>query len=334
MIIVRTPFRISFFGGGTDYPAWYNNNKGAVISTTINKFCYITCRPLPPFFNYNYRIRYHKKEEVMRINQIEHPSVKACLKDRNIKEGLEIVHHADLPARSGLGSSSTFTVGMLHALYTLQGKMISKRELANSAINIEQNIIKENVGSQDQTNAAFGGFNHIEFLPGDKIVVEPIILAKNKTDMLRSHIMLFFTGFSRTASDVSLHQIDAIKRGTINLSQSYELVHEAKKILQKSNFIESFGKLLHEQWLMKRGFTTKITNKKIDDIYAAGIKSGAIGGKLLGAGGGGFMLFIAKPKYHSKIRKVLKKLLYVPVDLETLGSQIIYYSNNTENAEN
>ena len=173
----------------------------------------------------------------------------------------------------------------------------------------------------------------IEFLPGDKIVVEPIILAKNKIDMLRSHIMLFSQVF-RTASDVSLHQIDAIKRGTINLSQSYELVHEAKNILQKSNFIESFGKLLHEQWLMKRGFTTKITNKKIDDIYAAGIKSGAIGGKLLGAGGGGFMLFIAKPKYHSKIRKVLKKLLYVPVDLETLGSQIIYYSNNTENAEN
>lgn len=334
MIIVRTPFRISFFGGGTDYPAWYNNNRGAVISTTINKFCYITCRPLPPFFNYKFRIRYHKKEETKNVNQIEHPSVKACLKDRNIKDGLEIVHHADLPARSGLGSSSTFTVGMLHALYTYQGKMISKRELANNAINIEQNIIKENVGSQDQTNAAFGGFNHIEFLPGNKIVVEPLILSKNKIDILRSHLMLFFTGFSRTASDVSLHQINAIKKGAIDLKESYELVYEAKNILQKSNFITSFGKLLHEQWLMKRGFTKKISNKNIDDIYNAGIKSGAIGGKLLGAGGGGFMLFIANPKHHAKIRKKLNKLLYVPVDLETLGSQIIYYSNNIENFEN
>ena len=255
MIISRTPFRISFFGGGTDYPDWYNNQSGAVISTTINKFCYITCRQLPPFFKYKYRIRYHAKEETKSVNAIKHPSVKACIKCLGIKDGLEIVHHADLPARSGLGSSSTFTVGMLHALNTYKGKIISKRKLAYDAINIEQNVIKECVGSQDQTNASFGGLNHIEFMPGNKIVVNPIVLSKKKHETLRSHLMLFFTGFARTASDISKHQIEAIKNKKIDLSATYDMVNDAKDILKKQNFIKEFGNLLHEQWLIKRSYT-------------------------------------------------------------------------------
>tara|TARA_Y100000389_G_C17470776_1_gene530515 strand:- start:7606 stop:8595 length:990 start_codon:yes stop_codon:yes gene_type:complete len=327
MIISRTPFRISFFGGGTDYPDWYNKHSGAVLSTTINKFCYITCRQLPPFFSYKYRIRYHAKEETKSISAIKHPSVKACIKNLGIKDGLEIVHHADLPARSGLGSSSTFTVGMLHTLNTYAGKIISKRKLAYDAINIEQNIIKENVGSQDQTNAAFGGFNHIEFQPGNKIIVNPIILSKKKHETLRSHLMLFFTGFPRTASEISKYQIKAIKDKKIDLSESYNMVNNAKIILEKNNFIKSFGNLLHEQWLIKKSYTEKISNSSIDKIYNAGIKAGAYGGKLLGAGGGGFILFIADPKYHNKIKRSLKNLLHVPVDMESLGSQIVYYSN-------
>lgn len=327
MIISRTPFRISFFGGGTDYPDWYNKNSGAVISTTINKFCYITCRKLPPFFSYKYRIRYHAKEETKTINAIQHPSVKACIKSLNIKDGLEIVHHADLPARSGLGSSSTFTVGMLHALNTYNQKIISKRRLAYDAINIEQNIIKEHVGSQDQTNAAFGGFNHIEFKPNNKIEVNPIILSQKKQYILRSHLMLFFTGFPRTASDISKHQIEAIKNNMIDLSENLNMVSVAKKLLEKNNFIKKFGNLLHEQWLIKKSYTNKISNSAIDKIYNTGIKSGAYGGKLLGAGGGGFILFIADPKHHNKIKRNLIKLLHVPVDMESLGSQIVYYSN-------
>lgn len=327
MIITRTPFRISFFGGGTDYPDWYNNNPGAVISTTINKYCYITCRPLPPFFDYKYRIRYHKKEETKNIQEIKHPSVRECLKYTKTTQGLEIVHHADLPARSGLGSSSTFTVGMLHALNALHGKMISKRQLALDAIDIEQNIIKENVGSQDQTNAAFGGFNHIEFNKTKKIIVNPIILSKMKISKISSHLMLFFTGFSRTASDISKHQITAIKKNKIDMTHNYELVEEAKKILNKSYFIKDFGNLLNEQWRIKKSYTNKITNPEINSIYKTGIKSGAYGGKLLGAGGGGFILFIIDPKYQNRLKNKLKKLLHVPISLESLGSQIVYYSN-------
>lgn len=327
MIISRTPFRISFFGGGTDYPDWYNNKSGAVISTTINKFCYITCRQLPPFFKYKYRIRYHAKEETKTVNAIKHPSVKACIKSMDIKDGLEIVHHADLPARSGLGSSSTFTVGMLHALNAYKGQIISKRKLAYDAINIEQNVIKEHVGSQDQTNASFGGFNHIEFMSGNKIIVNPIILSKKKHETLRSHLMLFFTGFARTASDISKYQIEAIKKNTIDLSDTCNMVITAKAILKKHNFIKEFGNLLHEQWLIKRGYTKKISNKTIDQIYSKGIKSGAYGGKLLGAGGGGFILFIADPKFHNRIKRNLSTLLHVPIDMESLGSQIVYYSN-------
>jgi D-glycero-alpha-D-manno-heptose-7-phosphate kinase len=327
MIITRTPFRISFFGGGTDYPDWYNNNPGAVISTTINKYCYITCRQLPPFFDYKYRIRYHKKEETKNIQEITHPSVRECLKYTKTTQGLEIVHHADLPARSGLGSSSTFTVGMLHALNALNGKMISKRQLALDAIHVEQNIIKENVGSQDQTNAAFGGFNHIEFNKRRKITISPIILSKIKQNTLSSHLMLFFTGFSRTASDISKHQIAAIKKNKIDMTHSYKLVEEAQKILNRKNFIKDFGNLLNEQWNMKKSYTKKITNKEIDYIYNTGIKAGAYGGKLLGAGGGGFILFVADPKHHNSLKNKLKKLLYVPINLESLGSQVVYYSN-------
>ena len=216
---------------------------------------------------------------------------------------------------------------MLHALNTYNQKIISKRRLAYDAINIEQNIIKEHVGSQDQTNAAFGGFNHIEFKPNNKIEVNPIILSQKKQYILRSHLMLFFTGFPRTASDISKHQIEAIKNNMIDLSENLNMVSVAKKLLEKNNFIKKFGNLLHEQWLIKKSYTNKISNSAIDKIYNTGIKSGAYGGKLLGAGGGGFIVFIADPKHHNKIKRNLIKLLHVPVDMESLGSQIVYYSN-------
>lgn len=207
MIITKTPFRISFFGGGTDYPVWYEKNGGSVLSTTINKYCYILCRYLPQFFSYKYRIRYTLREETRTIEEIKHPSVRECLKFLDIKEGVEMVHTSDLPAMSGIGSSSAFTVCFLHSLYALIGKIVNKRQLALDAIHVEQDLIKENVGSQDQTAAAFGGLNRIDFGGESKIAVQPITISQNKLDLLQNNLMLFFTGFSRTASTIAGEQI-------------------------------------------------------------------------------------------------------------------------------
>ena len=327
MIISRSPFRISLFGGGTDYPIWYHRYKGSVINITINKYCYITARYLPPFFKYKHRIRYYLHEETNSIEEIKHPSVRETAKFLDIDQGIEIVHNADLPARSGLGSSSTFTVGLLHALYGLKRYMPTKRELALNAIHIEQNLIKENVGSQDQTAAAFGGINKINFSKENTIDVEHLIISHDRIIELQNNLMLFFTGFARNASDIANEQIKMTLNKTKELNDIFDICTEGFSVLNNENdSMDKIGYLLNEQWLIKRTLTKKITNSKIDDIYQTGIKAGALGGKLLGAGAGGFILFYVPRKYQPKVKKALKSKLFVPFRFETTGSKIIYHS--------
>jgi D-glycero-alpha-D-manno-heptose-7-phosphate kinase len=331
VIISRAPFRISFFGGGTDYPAWYNEHSGAVLATTIDKYCYVTVRYLPPFFQYNYRIRYTKREETQTISEIKHPSVRECLTFVGFDRGVEVQHNADLPARIGVGSSSTFTVCLLNALYALKGKMVTKRQLALEAIHIEQDMIKENVGAQDQTIAAFGGFNRIEFGGPQQIQVQPITVDAQKLQFLHDRLMLFFTGFARTASPIAGEQIKRTPEKKTELERMYEMVDEAIGILNGSRSdLNDFGKLLHESWMIKRSLTGKITTPLIDEIYERGRRAGALGGKLLGAGGGGCILFFVEPERQDKVREELKKALYIPFEFENLGAQIIYYAPRSD----
>jgi len=331
MIISRTPFRISFFGGGTDYPVWYKKNKGAVLSTSINKYCYITLRYLPPFFDYKHRVVYSNIENINKINEIDHPAVREALRFMKTKKGIEIHHDGDLPARAGLGTSSSFTVGILNALHALNGKMATKRQLAEEAIHIEQNMIKENVGSQDQITSAFGGFNKIEFNGNEKFKVTPVTINNEKLNLLQDHMMLYFTGFSRTASKIAGEQIKNTPKRKKELKRMYEIVDEALDILNGSiSDLTDFGKLLHENWMIKRKLTSKITNSAIDKIYKKAMNEGALGGKILGAGGGGFILFFVEPKKQKRVMEKLKDLLYVPFRFENLGSQIIYYTRSDE----
>jgi D-glycero-alpha-D-manno-heptose-7-phosphate kinase len=329
VIISRTPFRVSFFGGGTDYPAWYRKHRGAVLSTTINKYSYITCRYLPPFHDFKFLVRYYKREETQSVEDIAHPSVRECLRAMDIERGVDIVHHADLPARSGLGSSSTFTVGLLHALYALKNEMPSKRQLAINAIHVEQNRIGEHVGSQDQTAAAFGGLNRIDFGGSQEIAVTPLILPAQRLEMLQQRLMLFFTGFARTANEIAKEQISRTSENDSRLEQMLQLVDEAQAALtQKGNGLDDFGRLLHEQWMIKRGMSSKITTSVIDQMYETGRKAGALGGKLLGAGGGGFLMLFVPPERQAAVREMLGKLLYVPCHFEFLGSQVIYFAHD------
>jgi len=331
MIISRTPFRISFFGGGTDYPAWYREHGGAVLSTAINKYCYITCRYLPPFHDFKHLIRYYKREEAQSVDDIQHPSVRECLKFLEFEQGIDLVHHADLPARSGLGSSSTFTVGLLHALYALKHEMPTKRQLAINAINIEQDRIGEHVGSQDQVAAAFGGLNKIEFGGLQEISVRPLIMRPERFEALQQHMMLFFTGYSRTASEVAADQIAQIPNKTANLRQMMQLVEEAESLLlSKEDRLNDFGRLLHEQWMLKREMSSRISTPEIDSIFDTAMKAGALGGKLLGAGSGGFMMMFVEPDKQKAVAQALDKLLHVPFRFDTLGSQIIYYSQHDQ----
>ena len=325
MIISRTPFRISFFGGGTDYPAWFRENGGTVLVTTINKYCYISCRYLPPFFDHKSRIIWSKIENVKDINEIQHPSVRETLKFVGINEGVEVHYDADLPARSGIGSSSSFTVGFLHSLYALKGIMPTKMQLAKESIHIEQDILKENVGSQDQISAAFGGFNKIEFRPNGEFNVAPVIIDKKRLKELQNSLMFIFTGFSRTASEIAAEQIKKSDERKKELTEMHKMVGEAINILNSDRKLTEFGKLLHEGWKLKRSLTDKISNPQIDEIYEIARKSGAIGGKLCGAGGGGFFLFFVEPENQVKVREKLKHLLCVPFQFENLGSQIIFY---------
>jgi D-glycero-alpha-D-manno-heptose-7-phosphate kinase len=325
VIISRTPFRISFFGGGTDYPAWYSENSGAVLATTFNKYCYITCRYLPPFFECKHRLVYSKVETVNATKDIEHPSVRATVEFMNIKEGLEIHHDGDLPARTGLGSSSSFTVGMLHSFYALKGIMPTKTRLANEAIHIERNILKENVGSQDQILAAVGGFNKIEFQGETEFKITPVSISKKRMTELQSHLMLFFTGIKRFASQIAKKQIENIPKKKNELFKMREMVDQATTILSSDEPISYFGELLHEGWLIKKSLSSDVSSSNIDNIYETAREAGAIGGKLLGAGGGGFMLIFAKPEDQPAIKEKLEKLLCIPFEFENQGSQIIVY---------
>ncbi|MDP3661332.1 MAG: kinase [bacterium] len=327
MVITKTPFRISFFGGGTDYPLWYRHNGGAVLSATIDKYCHIICRHLPNFFDHNFLIRYSQTETVKTVQDIKHPSVRACLQFLNYTRGIELVHTGDLPARSGLGSSSTFTVGLLLALYALRGEIVSKKKLALDAIHVEQNLIGEHVGSQDQTAAAFGGFNRITFGGPADILVESIPLSQSALIPFEKSLMLFFTGVSRTASVIAEDQLKRIGKKADEYRRMLQLVSEAHTILSCANINgRAFGTLLHEAWLIKKSFSPRVSSPLVDDIYADARAAGAIGGKILGAGGGGFMLFCVPPSRQDAVKRRLGKLLHVPFRFEHLGSHII---NNT-----
>ena len=326
MIISRTPFRISLFGGGTDYPAWFRENGGAVLGTAINKYSYISVRKLPPFFEHRFRIAYSKLEFVREISEIMHPVVREVLTEMQQDDGLEIHSDSDLPARSGLGSSSAFTVGFLHALHALHGRMVTKLELGREAIRVEQELLKEAVGCQDQLWAAFGGFNHITFSPAGDFEINPVFLARDRRSELMRAIMLFFTGFSRNASDIAQHQIANIPYRTQQLRRIQTMVGNAMAILQEdANPIRSLGKLLHESWCLKRELTESVSTPAVDDIYEAARRAGAIGGKLLGAGGGGFMMFLVEPDRRQQVRERLADLIHVPVDVDYDGSKIVLY---------
>jgi len=325
MIISRTPYRISFFGGGTDYHTWYQTHGSAVLSTTINHYCYLHCRYLAPFFEHKSRVVWSKVEEVVNHNDIQHPAVKAVLEYLQINQGVEINHQGDLPARSGLGSSSAFTVGLLHAMYALRGMISSKRELACEAIHIERDILKENVGVQDQIATAFGGLNKIHIRPDGCFEVAPLILPHGRIRELHEHLLLFFTGVSRTASDIAGDKIRSIPNKIHELHAMREMVDEAEKILCTQRDITEFGELMHEAWMLKKQLSSKIAPTYINDIYESARQAGAIGGKLLGAGGGGFMLFFVKPEDKLNVCDALSNLLLVPFDFETSGSQIIFY---------
>ena len=327
IIISRTPLRISLFGGGTDYPDWYQENPGQVISVTINKYSFITVRYLPPFFEYSHRIRYFKNETVKKISDIRHPSVRETLKFLKIKKGIEIVHNADLPARSGLGSSSTFTVGLLNSLYALESYTCSKRELASKSIFIEQKLIKENVGSQDQVAAAFGGLNKITFSKNKQFEVSPIILQKKRLKKLENNLLLFFTGFARNASEIAKYQIKSINKRHAELKQINSIADRGYQVLNSRTNLDEIGYLLNEQWQIKKNLTKKITSDKIDKMYKAGISAGAVGGKLLGAGGGGFMLFYVPKSKQKRVIEAMRKKLFVPFNFDFTGSQIIYHSH-------
>lgn len=325
MIIVKSPFRISFAGGGSDYPSYYNDNGGLVFNATIDKYCYLCCRYLPPFFKYRFRIRYSKKEEVNNISQIKHPTVRGCLEYLKIDRGIELVHTSDLPARSGIGSSSSFTVALLKALYSLKCEMITKRELALTAINIEQNLLHENIGSQDQTAAAYGGLNRIEFNKTDIIRQEPVILSSETKSVFQSHLCLFFTGIYRNSSEVAGTYVTKLHIKKIKeMSTIKDMVDVSINLVQKQNFKE-FGELLDESWIIKKSLSKTVTNDKIDLIYKKGRQCGAYGGKLLGSGGGGFFLFCAPPEKHNLLREKLK-LIYVPITFENNGCQILYHN--------
>jgi D-glycero-alpha-D-manno-heptose-7-phosphate kinase len=326
MIISRTPFRISLFGGGTDYPAWFREHGGAVVGLAIDKYCYITLRRLPPFFEHRSRIVYSQIELVKATSEIRHPAVRAVLSDFGVNEGLEIHHDADLPARSGLGSSSSFTVGLLNALYALDNRMIAKRALACEAIRIEQDVLKEQVGSQDQIWAAYGGFNHCEFFRDGTFAVSPIILSPERRQEINRSLMMFFTGFSRFASDFAQDQVSNIPNRKSQLMAIRRLVDTAVEILQDEKApLRELGELLHDSWRLKRELADSVTNPQIDEIYDAARDAGAIGGKLLGAGGGGFMVFFVEEAARERVRERLKKLIHVSVSTDNDGSKIVLY---------
>lgn len=324
MVISRTPFRISFFGGGTDYPAWFSKFGGAVLGTTIDKYSYLLCRHLPPFFDYRYSIIYSHIERRRRIDEITHRAVRAVFEHLGVKRGIHLAHHGDLPARSGMGSSSAFTVGLLHTLHALAGRSIPKPELAREAIHIEQKILQEHVGCQDQILTAHGGLNHIVFHPHGGFSVHPLTVAPERVRELAGHLMLFYTGIARTAEAITARYVPDLPDSEEQLRPIGEMVTEGIAILDSKRDLQEFGQLLHEAWRAKKAISTAISNPHVDAIYADARVAGAIGGKLLGAGGGGFLLLFVPPERHGEVRERLRKFIHVPFQFDASGSQIIF----------
>ena len=329
MIISRTPFRLSFFGGGTDYPAWFKDHGGAVLATTINKYCYLNCRYLPPFFKHHTRVVYSKIENVETIDQIAHPAAREILRFLKIERGVEIHHVGDLPARSGIGSSSAFTVGLLHALYALKGVMPNHARLAREGIQMEQEILKEVVGCQDQVMTAYGGFNHVEFLPNGDFSVHPMTLSAGRMQELNSHLMLFYTGIERATPAVPGSHVPNVNESKRQLRIIADLVNESISVLNSGDLNE-FGNLLHEGWMAKRSMSAQISNPGIDELYAAARSAGATGGKLTGAGGGGFLMLFVPSDRRKAVRERLSHLIHVPFTFESGGSQIIFFEPQEE----
>jgi D-glycero-alpha-D-manno-heptose-7-phosphate kinase len=325
MIISRTPYRISFFGGGTDYPAWYRQHGGAVLAATINKYCYLTCRYLPPFFEHRIRVVYSKIESCHKVDEIMHPSARESLRYLKINRGIEIHHDGDLPGRSGMGSSSAFTVGLLNALHALQGRVVGKKQLAEQSIHLEQEVLKETVGSQDQVCAAYGGLNRITFLQNGNFLVQPMTLTHERLEQLNSHLMLFYTGIKRTASDVASSYAVSMEERASLLTRMYDYVEQSCTILNSGQSLAAFGELLHQAWQAKRALSNKVSNARVDALYDEARKAGAVGGKLLGAGGGGFILLFVPPEKQAKVRKQLNRLIEAPFEFEFSGSQIIFF---------
>lgn len=327
-IISRTPVRISFFGGGTDYPAYYLRRPGATLGTTINKYTYVSLNTLSHFFDYKLRISYSKIELVKSLEEIQHPSIRACLSHKGFFPSLDIHISSDLPAKTGLGSSSSFTVGFLNALYAMEGKKISKQKLAEEACYIEQSVIGENVGSQDQFHAAFGGMNIIEF-NSSGVKMRPLIISPKKKSLFEDHLLIFYTGITRYATDVVKEQIEKTKNldNDSYLQKMYEMVFEAERIVSDSSESEMMpllGALLNEGWGLKKQLSTKISSPFIDQLYQTALSQGAYGGKLCGAGSGGFLALFVPPEAQSAVREALKDLLEVHFAFEHEGTTIIY----------
>ncbi|HEY4166117.1 MAG TPA: galactokinase [Reyranella sp.] len=331
MIITRTPLRVSFFGGGTDYPAWFREHGGAVLATTIDKYLYLHCRYLPPFFDFKSRIVWSKIEQVQEPSEIAHPAIRGVLEWMKIGEGVEIHHHGDLPARTGLGSSSSFSVGLLHALHALRGELVSKRKLAEEAIFVEQQVLQENVGVQDQIQSAFGGLNRIDIRTDGSFEVMPLVVRAERLAGLQKHLLLLYTGLSRTASEIAAEQVATVGQKTAELRTMREMVDQGEKILVGNGDLREFGRLLDESWKLKRSLSSKIAPGFVNEIYDIARQAGADGGKLLGAGGGGFMLIFVTPDKRASVLKSLQRLLPVPFQFERGGTQIVLYEPSYQN---
>jgi len=324
MIITKTPYRVSFFGGGTDFPLWFREHGGRVISTSINKYCYITCRRKPAFFPHKHRFVYSEIEDVNEISATRHPAIKGVLKWMQWTDGLEIHHDGDLPARSGLGSSSAFTVGLLQAMHRLQNTTLSKEELAKQAIHVEQKVIGEVVGCQDQIAVAYGGFNRIDFNRDETFSVTPISIDANRLSDLQNHLLLFFTGFSRFASEIESGKLVNFSQRSDSLQRMRDMVIEAEDLLKDNNRdLQQFGWMLQEAWEYKKSLSSSVSTSAIDEIYNRAITAGALGGKILGAGGGGFILFFVPPEKQSAVRSSLAELIEVPFSFEEEGCSVV-----------
>jgi len=323
MIITQTPFRMSFFGGGTDLPAFFEEHGGAVISTSFDKYCYVNVRHLPRFFEYSTEISYSKLERVTDVEQIQHPAVREAMKYLDMHE-LRLSYEADLPARSGLGTSSSFAVGMLNAFYALKGKYADKKKLADEAIYLERVLCNEAGGLQDQIAASFGGFNRISF-SAEGYTVRPVIISPERKEQLNRNLMLFFTGFSRFSSDIQTSTSAAVRDKTAELKEMLSLVDSAEDVLTAKGDLAEFGRLLDHSWKLKRGISSRISTNSIDQLYETAKQAGAVGGKLLGAGGGGFLLFYAEEERQPAVKKALSGLLHVPFRFENGGTRVIFY---------